>query len=125
MNRACPSCSAWGLRSREGARQSVCVGVDLGKRLILGVPGHRMDPCISRLSVTLRALTRLPSVAGSGTSCGSGASLATARALEKTQRGCASAIGKRNDQTRGGAEVHWYEAHGVGRKNMKIKQFLD
>jgi hypothetical protein len=23
------------------------------------------------------------------------------------------------------AEVHWYEAHGVGRKGMKIKTFLD
>ena len=22
------------------------------------------------------------------------------------------------------AEVHWYEAHGVGRKKMKIKRFL-
>ena len=23
------------------------------------------------------------------------------------------------------AEVHWYEAHGVGRKGMKIKRFLE
>ena len=23
------------------------------------------------------------------------------------------------------AEVHWYEAHGVGRKKMKIKRILD
>ena len=23
------------------------------------------------------------------------------------------------------AEVHWYEAHGIGRKKMKIKCFLD
>jgi hypothetical protein len=23
------------------------------------------------------------------------------------------------------AEVHWYEAHGLGRKEMKIKRFLD
>jgi hypothetical protein len=23
------------------------------------------------------------------------------------------------------AELHWYEAHGVGRKKMKIKTFLD
>jgi hypothetical protein len=23
------------------------------------------------------------------------------------------------------AEVHWYEAHGIGRKEMKVKQFLD
>ena len=23
------------------------------------------------------------------------------------------------------AELHWYEAHGVGRVNMKIKRFLD
>ena len=22
-------------------------------------------------------------------------------------------------------EVHWYEAHGIGRKKMKIKRFLD
>lgn len=24
-----------------------------------------------------------------------------------------------------GAEVHWYEAHGLGRKELKIKHFLD
>jgi len=23
------------------------------------------------------------------------------------------------------AELHWYEAHGAGRKKMKIKKFLD
>ena len=23
------------------------------------------------------------------------------------------------------AEVHWYEAHGIGRKEMKIKRLLD
>lgn len=23
------------------------------------------------------------------------------------------------------AEVHWYEAHGVGRRKLKIKRFLD
>ncbi len=22
-------------------------------------------------------------------------------------------------------EIHWYEAHGVGKKNLKIKRFLD
>lgn len=29
-----------------------------------------------------------------------------------------------NGETRT-AEVHWYEAHGIGRKKMKIKRFLD
>lgn len=28
-----------------------------------------------------------------------------------------------NGETRN-AEVHWYEAHGIGRKKMKIKRFL-
>jgi hypothetical protein len=23
------------------------------------------------------------------------------------------------------AELHWYEAHGIGRKKMKIKRFID
>ncbi len=23
------------------------------------------------------------------------------------------------------AELHWYEAHGIGRKKMKIKRLLD
>jgi hypothetical protein len=22
-------------------------------------------------------------------------------------------------------ELHWYEAHGIGRKDMKIKRYLD
>jgi len=29
-----------------------------------------------------------------------------------------------DDGTIGNAEVHWYEAHGVGRKELKIKRFL-
>ena len=23
------------------------------------------------------------------------------------------------------AEIHWYEAHGIGKRKLKIKQFLD
>lgn len=23
------------------------------------------------------------------------------------------------------AEIHWYEAHGIGRRKMKLKRFLD
>ena len=23
------------------------------------------------------------------------------------------------------AEIHWYEAHGIGKKKMKVKRFLD
>ena len=30
----------------------------------------------------------------------------------------------RNDRIRK-AELHWYEAHGIGRKKIKIKKFLD
>jgi len=29
-----------------------------------------------------------------------------------------------NDRIRK-AELHWYEAHGIGRKKIKIKRFLD
>jgi hypothetical protein len=25
----------------------------------------------------------------------------------------------------GRAEIHWYEAHGIGRKDLKIKHYLD
>ena len=30
----------------------------------------------------------------------------------------------KNDRIRK-AELHWYEAHGIGRKKIKIKRFLD
>jgi hypothetical protein len=30
----------------------------------------------------------------------------------------------KNDRIRK-AELHWYEAHGIGRKKIKIKKFLD
>ena len=30
----------------------------------------------------------------------------------------------KNDRVRK-AELHWYEAHGIGRKKIKIKRFLD
>ena len=23
------------------------------------------------------------------------------------------------------AEIHWYEAHGIGKRNLKLKRFLD
>ena len=29
------------------------------------------------------------------------------------------------DDTLRHAEVHWYEAHGIGKKEFKIKRFLD
>jgi hypothetical protein len=29
------------------------------------------------------------------------------------------------DGTVRSAEVHWYEAHGIGKKDFKIKKFLD
>ena len=31
---------------------------------------------------------------------------------------------KLNDGTLRTAELHWYEAHGIGRKELKIKRFL-
>lgn len=31
---------------------------------------------------------------------------------------------KLNDGTIAQAELHWYEAHGVGRKEFKVKRFL-
>jgi len=30
-----------------------------------------------------------------------------------------------NDGEEREAEVHWYEAHGIGKKEFKIKRFLD
>ncbi len=29
------------------------------------------------------------------------------------------------DGTKRKAEIHWYEAHGIGRKKLKIKRFVD
>ncbi|MEK6279529.1 MAG: hypothetical protein AABN95_04175 [Acidobacteriota bacterium] len=29
------------------------------------------------------------------------------------------------DDTVHGAEVHWYEAHGIGKKDIKIKRLID
>ena len=29
-----------------------------------------------------------------------------------------------DDGSRCGAELHWYEAHGIGKRKMKIKRFL-
>lgn len=29
------------------------------------------------------------------------------------------------DTTEHNAELHWYEAHGIGRREMKVKQLLD
>jgi hypothetical protein len=29
------------------------------------------------------------------------------------------------DGTTRKAEVHWYEAHGIGKKKLKVKRFLD
>lgn len=29
------------------------------------------------------------------------------------------------DGTESNAELHWYEAHGIGKKEMKVKELLD
>lgn len=36
-----------------------------------------------------------------------------------------TALVRLSDGTIRRAEIHWYEAHGIGRKRMKIKKFLD
>jgi hypothetical protein len=36
---------------------------------------------------------------------------------------CVAMIGL-NDGTQALAEVHWYEAHGIGKVKMKVKQWL-
>ena len=35
------------------------------------------------------------------------------------------ALVRLEDGTESDAELHWYEAHGIGRKEMKIKALLD
>lgn len=30
-----------------------------------------------------------------------------------------------SDGTMRGAEVHWYEAHGIGKRKLKLRRFLD
>ena len=35
------------------------------------------------------------------------------------------AIVRLADGTQRQAEIHWYEAHGIGKKRLKIKRFLD
>jgi len=41
----------------------------------------------------------------------------------KKMKGAASV--KLGDGTIRKAEIHWYEAHGIGKKKFKIKRFLD
>ena len=36
-----------------------------------------------------------------------------------------TAIVRLRDGSTGRAELHWYEAHGVGRRKFKIKRFLE
>jgi len=36
-----------------------------------------------------------------------------------------TAIVRLPDDTIRRAEIHWYEAHGIGRRRLKIKRFLD
>lgn len=36
-----------------------------------------------------------------------------------------TAVVRLRDGTNWRAEVHWYEAHGIGRRRMKIKEFLE
>ncbi len=36
-----------------------------------------------------------------------------------------TAVVRWSDGTLGLAEIHWYEAHGIGKRRFKVKQFLD
>ena len=38
-------------------------------------------------------------------------------------KGVATVLDERGEKRE--AEVHWYEAHGLGRRGLKIKRFLD
>jgi len=44
------------------------------------------------------------------------------RTVAQAERHCA---GKAPDYTIMTAEVHWYEAHGIGRKELEIKRLLN
>ena len=58
---------------------------------------------------SIRELARLQEVYGSG----------------RWRKRKGAALVRLPDGTVCRAEVHWYEAHGVGRKELKIKRFLD
>lgn len=45
------------------------------------------------------------------------------RALWRKRKGVASV--RLPDDTIRKAEIHWYEAHGIGRKEIKIKRWLE
>jgi hypothetical protein len=42
--------------------------------------------------------------------------------LGQTERGCYRSV---SEGIISRAEIHWYEAHGVGKRRVKIKRFLD
>jgi hypothetical protein len=46
-----------------------------------------------------------------------------ARALEEDEKGVARI--RLTDGRIGLAELHWYEAHGIGKKEFKRKRYLD
>jgi hypothetical protein len=57
---------------------------------------------------SIRELTRLKKAYGMG--------------LSRKRKGIATL--RLTDGTTCSAEIHWYEAHGIGRKEFKIKRFL-
>jgi hypothetical protein len=44
-------------------------------------------------------------------------------AIARKLKGVASV--RLNDGTIRLAEIHWFEAHGIGKRKMRIKQYLD
>jgi len=52
-------------------------------------------------------------------------SSATFAASRQSQQVTAFATVRLDDGTIDEAEIHWYEAHGIGRRWMKIKRYLD
>ena len=73
------------------------------------IVGSITDVEVIALSTSIRELSRLRRVYGTG--------------RWRKLKGTASIL--LADGAIVTAEVHWYEAHGVGRRELKIKRFLD
>ena len=90
---------------RHGKRKSI----DWGSAMDFEVIGEITDIETFAVGSSIRELPRLRRVYGSG--------------RWRKRKGIATI--RFTDGAIAKAEVHWYEAHGIGRKEMKIKQLLD
>ncbi len=109
------------LRPRDRALEPVAGRFEA---LLKDAEGRLRDVALHGLEIAEGKLAAIPQIA-EGAGIRQDSELEAAVVPGRWRRLKGVGLVRSADGTMARAEIHWYEAHGIGRKKMKIKRFLD